>query len=545
MDGLARTRGAAAKRPVGRQRKTTITLTEQKAFQEETGWGRKRGADDMDQSAGLKGLLETVLRQGQEKDTKMDKLIAAMGDLVQEHKDAQERSASFQQELQGKVASLQRELQERTAGLQEWKASLQQELQDTRRELVALAASQRTLSENPLTEGEASATASQLEAMNKMNKTMQEMTQLLEAHLGIQHAPATPELLSSNGFSQGTQSPPQQTAGVAIQGSTPSSRPSWSSVVQSRGSSASGGEWKTASPKKQATRPKADSKVVRVEIGRARAEKTDFATLRAQFQEGMKEVPALKEAKISCLRLGLRGAVEVVFYTKDQAEAARTDKKWATSQVQRARVQDEEWYPVKCDLVAKQSVLKDEHSSHPQLRDELGEEFERQNSTTEAKCTVMRARWLSKAQSTEMVGSLVLWMKDEAAAKHLLREGTALFGATGCFVSAWEKRDMGSLCFNCHQQGHRQASCSVPAKCGYCSGPHRTDTCDNQQHLKCPVCNRVGHSAMSWECRSHPQHWKYKRSHSVAKVARRGSSSGNSQPPSSPEVEMEDSPTRS
>lgn len=115
-------------------------------------------------------------------------------------------------------------------------------------------------------------------------------------------------------------------------------------------------------------------------------------------------------------------------------------------------------------------------------------------------------RWLSKAQSTKMVGSLVLWLKKRRNRGKLPAPGgPCALGATGYFVSVREKRDMWSLCFNCHQQRHRQASCSAPAKCGHCSGPHRTSTCDNQQHLKYPRTSQVRFQACAWHHRAHVQ----------------------------------------
>jgi hypothetical protein len=49
--------------------------------------------------------------------------------------------------------------------------------------------------------------------------------------------------------------------------------------------------------------------------------------------------------------------------------------------------------------------------------------------------TAMKVHWLSKADVTKKVGSLVIWLKNKLAADYLLRNGTAIFGATGAYCS--------------------------------------------------------------------------------------------------------------
>jgi hypothetical protein len=46
-----------------------------------------------------------------------------------------------------------------------------------------------------------------------------------------------------------------------------------------------------------------------------------------------------------------------MFETKDQAERAKSYPEWISTALPRARLRSDEWYPVKCDGVAKQIVL--------------------------------------------------------------------------------------------------------------------------------------------------------------------------------------------
>ena len=125
-------------------------------------------------------------------------------------------------------------------------------------------------------------------------------------------------------------------------------------------------------------------------------------------------------------------------------------------------------------------------------------------------CTAMKARWISKGDPVKKTGSLVIWLKHKAAAAHLLEKGTAIFRATGSFCSKWETRDYGLLCFNCNKHGHLQAACKAPPRYAICSGAHKRFDCKQQGNPKCPVCNKRGHTVLSWECEMHPQHWKFK-----------------------------------
>jgi hypothetical protein len=57
--------------------------------------------------------------------------------------------------------------------------------------------------------------------------------------------------------------------------------------------------------------------------------------------------------KIDFLRPSPGERIEVVFENKEQAEKARKYTQWATRQMPGTRVKGEEWFPVKCDMVAK------------------------------------------------------------------------------------------------------------------------------------------------------------------------------------------------
>ena len=286
-------------------------------------------------------------------------------------------------------------------------------------------------------------------------------------------------------------------------------RPSYSEAARASSTQAEQ-PWTTVQRKKTTACPQVhrDEKSVILNASRTKAERQDYAVVKARLQEGLENTQATAGLKIECLRPGVGHRIEVVFATKAQAEKAKKHTRWATSQMPGTRLQDEEWFPVKCDLVAKQAVLESTEGD-PTLKKELAAQFKEQNSTADVDCTVTKARWLSKVDLQKKAGSLVLWLKNKAAASYLLNKGTAMFGATGAFCSPWEAREVGQLCFNCNRHGHLQAACTAPPRCAICSGKHQRLDCKQQTNPKCPVCNKKGHTALSWECAMHASHWKY------------------------------------
>lgn len=170
----------------------------------------------------------------------------------------------------------------------------------------------------------------------------------------------------------------------------------------------------------------------------------------------------------------------------------------------------EEWFLVKCDMVAKLAVMDRAADDGKTLRQTLCQEFAKENTAEEIDFTAMKVHWLSKIDVAKKVRSLVIWLKNKLTADYLLSSGTAIFGATGAYCSKWEKRDDNLLYFNCNKYGHKQASCKVALKCALCSGQHSRCDCMQPAKLKCPACSKEGHSVFDWQCQLHPSHWKYR-----------------------------------
>jgi hypothetical protein len=254
---------------------------------------------------------------------------------------------------------------------------------------------------------------------------------------------------------------------------------------------------------------RADERAVNIDTGRTKAEKADFAIVKERLQNGLDKAKVTEGLKIDFLRPGPGDRIEVVFENKEQAEKARKHTQWATGQMPGTRVKGEEWFLVKCDMVAKQAVMDSEAGDGKSLKKDVCQAFTKDNAKDGYDFTAMKANWLSKPDLAKKVGSLVIWLKNKLAAEHLLQSGTVIFGATGAYCSKWERREDNLPCFNCNKYGHKQASCTLAPKCALCSGKHSRLTCPRPTELCCPACNKEGHSVFDWQCRLHPNHWKY------------------------------------
>jgi hypothetical protein len=139
--------------------------------------------------------------------------------------------------------------------------------------------------------------------------------------------------------------------------------------------------------------------------------------------------------KIQFLRPGPGTRIEVISENKAQAEKARKNTHWATGQFHSVRVQGEKWYPVNCDMFARQVVLDRTATDDKTRRQRVCQDFSKDNQVEGIDFMVTKGHWLSKADYKKKVGSLIIWLESNFAEDHLLKSGTAIFGATGAYYS--------------------------------------------------------------------------------------------------------------
>jgi hypothetical protein len=123
-----------------------------------------------------------------------------------------------------------------------------------------------------------------------------------------------------------------------------------------------------------------DERAVSIDTSRAKVDTTDYQAIKDKLQQGIDKAAVTKGLKIQFLRPGPGTRIEAIFENKTQAEKARKHTQWVTGKYHGARVQGEKWYPVKCDMVAKQAVLDRTSTDDKTLRATVCEDFKKDNT---------------------------------------------------------------------------------------------------------------------------------------------------------------------
>jgi hypothetical protein len=71
-------------------------------------------------------------------------------------------------------------------------------------------------------------------------------------------------------------------------------------------------------------------------------------------------------------------------------------------------VRGEEWYLIKCDMIVKQTVIDREVGDRKTLKKDVYQVFTKDNARDGHDFTAIKVHWLSKADLTKKVGSLVI-----------------------------------------------------------------------------------------------------------------------------------------
>ena len=139
-----------------------------------------------------------------------------------------------------------------------------------------------------------------------------------------------------------------------------------------------------------------DERAVSIDTGRSKVGTADFSVIKEELQQGIDKTGATKGLKIQFLRPGPGERIEVVFENKAQAEKARKHTHWATGQFRGTGVQGEKWYPVKCDMVAKQAVLDRSLADDRTISQTLCQNFGKDNQAEGIDFAAAKVHWLSK-----------------------------------------------------------------------------------------------------------------------------------------------------
>ena len=362
-----------------------------------------------------------------------------------------------------------------------------------------------------------------LQAVGKLQETVQELIDTQRKDKATIQS-----LQETNTKLQETNTNLQETNTKLHEGHQQEAKDTWASIVGSKSSSfhplgvtsssanplgvtkelgkTAGTTGQEANPRR--SRAEDDPLAITVITTKWMGDRTDYATIKEICQATISSFKVLKGVKISFLRPLPNDRISFVFPDKATADKARLHCRWLTRAMADARMKGVQWHPVKCDMVPKQVVLESEEDGKCILKATVAEEFATANSIATRDCTVMKSRWLSKANTDKTTGSIVLWLQNRSAAEQLLQRGTAIFGACGAFVSPYIMAENQGPCYKCNTYGHMQLNCRRTTRCGICSQGHATRDCHNKDNPKCPACAgaHVIMDSRRWPC--HPRYHK-------------------------------------
>lgn len=195
----------------------------------------------------------------------------------------------------------------------------------------------------------------------------------------------------------------------------------------------------------------------------------DLPTIRRELESLWKECVETSGIKCRVVKSTKEHTLKLLFKTHADAMAIRKHTGWLKENFLQARIEGEQWFPVKVDRVNKLS-LKDLHDEH--IHEELCKQYGRENGEVEIK----RMRWLGSKPHL-LYGSLVVYLSRKEDADRLLHNQTMEFQGESGFTKQFIRRVTPQRCFKCQAYGHHQLRCRGDLVCGHCAetGHERSD----------------------------------------------------------------------
>lgn len=218
--------------------------------------------------------------------------------------------------------------------------------------------------------------------------------------------------------------------------------------------------------------------------------------IRRRIDDALSDHEVTKEIKCHGISRNARDSNKYKLFFKDDTavQTVRQNDTWLAGYFRGARLQAEQWHPIRVDSVYKGAVLK-----------EMGGNEVKQEATQivaeENDVQVHKIQWLSKPDSSKIHGSMVLYLARRQDAEKLLRGGRVEVDGETAFARPYERRTGPMRCFKCHQFNHMAAQCpSSQPVCSRCAGTGHTHRECTSDRVKCATCGGL-HSTFDPSCR--------------------------------------------
>lgn len=220
-----------------------------------------------------------------------------------------------------------------------------------------------------------------------------------------------------------------------------------------------------------------------IDLGRTSERMADFTQLKDKINEALKQHESTKEVTCTGVqrRAGGEDQVKVSFTSEEMAQSARQHNQWLQEgRFRDSRMLGDQWHPVKVDRVHRATLSPD---GGVMISKEATEAVAQENDVK-----IERIRWLSKA-SDKMYGSVVVYFSHHRDAEMFLARGVMDIGGEMAYTRPYEKRQVPTRCFKCHQYGHQESRCkATQVVCGKCAqAGHPAQECISDR-VRCAAC---------------------------------------------------------
>lgn len=208
---------------------------------------------------------------------------------------------------------------------------------------------------------------------------------------------------------------------------------------------------------------------VQINMTRTESGTYDLPAIKKELESLWEECSETKGIKCRVVKSTKEHTLRLLFKTNADALVVRKYTGWLKGSFQQARVEGEQWYPIKVDRVNKMH-LKNLHEEH--THDELCRHYGEENGGVEIK----KMRWLG-GKTHLLYGSLVVYLCKKEEADRLLENQTMEFQGESGFTKQFIRRVLPQRCFRCQEYGHHQLRCRGDVVCSHCgeTGHERTD----------------------------------------------------------------------
>jgi hypothetical protein len=230
-------------------------------------------------------------------------------------------------------------------------------------------------------------------------------------------------------------------------------------------------------------------RTVVITLGKAAAESAGKSTetLKETAQRELQKEESTKAVQVIAVLAPAQGRLEIVTGSKEQAQAARENKRWVRGFGEGAKPKEAIWFPLKVDGVDRKTLCKEEGTGWD-FKDDVLEIINQSNSREGCQVKAMKVYWLSPV-SEKTAGSIVVTLDSLATIEQLLASGLVIFGATAGYPSRYNPPIRPDRCYNCNQYGHKQFKCIAMPRCGNCAVSHQTKNCKGTEPDKCAACH--------------------------------------------------------